>query len=391
MERAFGDVGERVTLWDAVTGRQIQHLGGHSTQVGGVVFRPHYDESETNSTRNVRDSATDREVLTLRGHSGRVYDVAFSHDGRIAVAVGDGTVTVWDAIAGQEVLSLRGHSGIRHQVTFGPDGRSLASASEDGTVSVWDARPLSLELRIAREAQSVVEFHIAKSLPTAEMLARVHRDRTISEPVRQLALTLAEQYRRYLVVREAERVVDETFAKLVSRSEVLESLRADSALAEPVRREALALAEEVDEDPRKLNSAGWNVVRSPGGEPAAYDRAVRQAEAACKAYPWDGSYLNTLGVAQYRVGKYREAVETLTQSDRLNAVAYNGSVPSDLAFLALVQHRLGRTDQARATLQRLRRLMNAPVGARNEESQAFLREAEAIELDLVFPADPFAH
>jgi hypothetical protein len=98
-----------------------------------------------------------------------------------------------------------------------------------------------------------------------------------------------------------------------------------------------------------------------------------------------------LGVAQYRVGKYHEAVETLTQSDRLNAVAYNGSVPRDLAFLALAQHRLGRADQARATLHRLRRLMNAPVGARNEESQAFLREAEAIELDLVFPADPFAH
>ena len=137
---------------------------------------------------------------------------------------------------------------------------------------MWDTRPLSLKLRIAREAQSVVEFHIAKSLPTAEMLARIHRDRTISEPVRQLALTLAEQYGRYLVVREAERVVDETFAKLVSRSEVLESLRADSALAEPVRREALALAEETDEDPRKLNSTGWNVVRSPGGEPAAYDQ-----------------------------------------------------------------------------------------------------------------------
>jgi hypothetical protein len=29
--------------------------------------------------------------------------------------------------------------------------------------------------------------------------------------------------------------------------------------------------------------------------------------------------------------------------------------------------------------------------AKDQESQGFLREAEALELDLVFPADPFAH
>jgi hypothetical protein len=45
---------------------------------------------------------------------------------------------------------------------------------------------------------------------------------------------------------------------------------------------------------------------------------------------------------------------------------------------------------ARTALGRLREKMKNPTWARNQEAQAFLREADAIELDLVFPADSFA-
>ena len=45
---------------------------------------------------------------------------------------------------------------------------------------------------------------------------------------------------------------------------------------------------------------------------------MEQAEAACQHEPDKGALLNTLGVAQYRTGHYREAVATLTRSERLN-------------------------------------------------------------------------
>jgi dipeptidyl aminopeptidase/acylaminoacyl peptidase len=76
--------------------------------------------------------------------------VAFSRDGsRLASASDDKTVKVWDARAGQHLLSLEGHTGEVRAVTFSPDGSRIASASDDKTVKVWDARacqdPLTLE------------------------------------------------------------------------------------------------------------------------------------------------------------------------------------------------------------------------------------------------------
>jgi hypothetical protein len=51
---------------------------------------------------------------------------------------------------------------------------------------------------------------------------------------------------------------------------------------------------------------------------------------------------------------------------------------------------LGHTEKARDTVSRLHEAMKKPQWTKDQEAQAFLREAEAIELDLAFPADPFA-
>ena len=74
----------------------------------------------------VWDAQTGQELLTLKGHSGRVKSVAFSPDGkRLASASWDETVKVWDAQTGQELLSLK--ERWRNSVAFSPDGKRLAS------------------------------------------------------------------------------------------------------------------------------------------------------------------------------------------------------------------------------------------------------------------------
>ena len=88
---------------------------------------------------------TEEEQLTLRGHNGDIYTVAFSPEGRwIASSGEDSIVKVWDSYAGgTPVRSFRGHTGLVSSVAFSPDGRRLISGSRDHTVKVWDVTQLN--------------------------------------------------------------------------------------------------------------------------------------------------------------------------------------------------------------------------------------------------------
>ena len=384
-----------VKLWDAATGQEVLTVRGHSEPVSKLAFSPdgrRIASASWDRTVKLWDAATGQEVLTMRGHSEPVDSLAFSPDGsRIASASFDRTVKLWDTATGQERLTLRGHSAAVLGVAFSPDGHRLASAGRaDRTVKIWDATPLTPELRVQGEARAVVEFLFAQSIPVAEALDRIRRDASLSAPVRDRALEQAAPYGQSLVAHEAERHVHVLYSLPLFRSEVLEHLRANRALSEPVRQHALALAESMPEFPRRLDLASRTVVRQPGAATAAYQRALKQAEAACRLIPQGGDLLTTLGMAQYRVGQYREAAATLTQADRLSAVAPNGPIPADLAFLALAQYRLGQLDQARAALRRLQATMKRSQWASNDEARGVMHEAEAIEQHPAFPADPFA-
>jgi serine/threonine protein kinase len=83
--------------------------------------------------------------LTVTTH-GLIECLAYSPDGKLLVTAGSlapgplssGLVEVWDAASGQPVQRFHGHGRAVHAVAFARDGKALATASEDGTVKVWN-------------------------------------------------------------------------------------------------------------------------------------------------------------------------------------------------------------------------------------------------------------
>jgi serine/threonine protein kinase len=378
---ASGSEDKTIKVWDAASGQELCTCKGHTSFVLSVAFSPdgsRLASASWDKTVKVWDTANGQELRTLRGHSDRVSSVAFSPDGsRVASGGDDWTIKVWDTASGQELRTLKGHTHMIWSVAFSSDGSRLASGSWDTTIKLWDARPLTSELGRQREALGLLEYLCPKSPSKEKVIERLGAHKGITPEVRNEALALLGDYWPRHIRAEASAFVTSLFAKELLRAEVREKIKADGTLRDVVRQQALILVEQGPENAPALNSRSRPIVRRPDAKAQEYQAALRQAEAACRVEPENWFYLNTLGVAQYRTGKYAETVATLTRSEKLHQERYSGFSPADLAFLALAHDKLGHKAEAQAYRQRLREAVKQPRWATDAEVQGFLREVEA--------------
>ena len=223
---ALGDQGENpaIRLLDAETGRERQQLTGHTGAVNAVAFAAQTDaiasasadgtvrlwDLEKGTARVVLKAGVGLQSLALAplatwvaagptgnalvgkhptaikfwdlsgdgnpvpkdliGHDGYVWALASSPDGKtLASASVDRTVRLWDVSKGQARAVLK-HDAAVTCVTFAPDGKTLATAGIDGILKVWS---LDGEEKKSWSGQAAGVYGVSYS-PDGESLASAH-------------------------------------------------------------------------------------------------------------------------------------------------------------------------------------------------------------------------
>jgi WD40 repeat protein len=129
-----------VTVWDLPQQRRVFAVPARVFSLQQVVFSPDGKRLVWSELEQVKvaDAETGAVVASLDAHTAAVRQVSFSPDGRrMASASDDGTIRVWDAAAWKEEFTLLGHTGAVHGAVFTADGRRVVSVSTDGTTRVW--------------------------------------------------------------------------------------------------------------------------------------------------------------------------------------------------------------------------------------------------------------
>jgi WD40 repeat protein len=148
-EAAFSDDGQRlvvgggygVVLIDVPAGRAYGRFPMHKSYARSITRHPDGARIAVAEDRLVilRDLQTGKVLKELAGHTAPITCLRCSRDGkRLVSASEDGSVRVWDGATGRPALVFKRHGEVVRDVAISPDGAAVASAGHDNHWRVWD-------------------------------------------------------------------------------------------------------------------------------------------------------------------------------------------------------------------------------------------------------------
>jgi hypothetical protein len=348
---------DKVRLWDVATGQVVREwVVGKRTL---VFFTP--DSRALIISREDEFTFWDVEALQPIRRLRRAVTqypgwVAFSPDGRLmAVEMAPAVIHLKEVAGGRTVAKLEDPFGDRATWQgFTPDGSQLVVlANYASAVHVWDLRAIRERLRemnldwVWPAFPPTAPGNSAVGPVTIEVLRGPRVDRQATAFRMKAAPTGGFDPALAAAAREqrARQAIQHSRDELV--------LHPDDAPA------CNALARAYLTAPKALRDV---------------QAALPLAEKAVRADSENTRYRNTLGLAYYRAGRYREAVEVLRPNLEDQADA---ALASDLYFLAMSYQRQGETARARDYYDWAVRWTRARRSV-SEEDAEFRAEAEEV-------------
>jgi serine/threonine protein kinase len=126
-------------------------------------------------------------------------------------------------------------------------------------------------------------------------------------------------------------------------------------------------------NPEALNNLAWFLASTPQAPPQDLAVALDAAQKATKLASNQSAYWNTLGVAAYRTGDWKQAKEALEKSMSL----HGGGDASDWFFLAMTHWQQKNPEEARKWLEQAK-VWTKAHDPQNPELQRFQAEAESL-------------
>lgn len=118
-------------LLDQVKASQINQCLYHNTKLAPSLYSDHMCNQEDFPSKT---------WMILEEHSGEVYCVSFSPDGRwLATAGEDRICIIYDAVNFRPVQKLQQHDASITHIAWSPDSKKILTAAEEPRARVWDA------------------------------------------------------------------------------------------------------------------------------------------------------------------------------------------------------------------------------------------------------------